>query len=280
MTINCKGQLIDLSIPKVMGILNVTPDSFYDGGRFVSEKNILIQVENMLQDGANFIDIGGQSSKPKAAIVSIDEELKRVVSIVDLILKKFPETMISIDTFNSKVAQIAVENGAAIINDISAGNLDDNMFETIAKLQVPYIMMHMRGTPQTMQEMTNYDDLLKDILFYFSEKVAKARSFGINDLIIDPGFGFAKTLEQNFELLNKLELFEMLELPILVGVSRKSMIYKTLETTPENALNGTSVLNTIALTKGGNILRVHDVKEAVECVKLYAMLDRNMRIIG
>ncbi|AIN72075.1 dihydropteroate synthase [Flavobacterium psychrophilum FPG101] len=280
MTINCKGQLIDLSTPKVMGILNVTPDSFYDGGRFVSEKNVLIQVENMLQDGANFIDIGGQSSKSKAAIVSIDEELKRVVSIVDLILKKFPETMISIDTFNSKVAQIAVENGAAIINDISAGNLDDNMFETIAKLQVPYIMMHMRGTPQTMQEMTNYDDLLKDILFYFSEKVAKARSFGINDLIIDPGFGFAKTLEQNFELLNKLELFEILELPILVGVSRKSMIYKTLETTPENALNGTSVLNTISLTKGGNILRVHDVKEAVECVKLYAMLDRNMRIIG
>ncbi|WP_134386419.1 dihydropteroate synthase [Flavobacterium psychrophilum] len=280
MTINCKGQLIDLSTPKVMGILNVTPDSFYDGGRFVSEKNVLIQVENMLQDGANFIDIGGQSSKAKAAIVSIDEELKRVVSIVDLILKKFPETMISIDTFNSKVAQIAVENGAAIINDISAGNLDDNMFETIAKLQVPYIMMHMRGTPQTMQEMTNYDDLVKDILFYFSEKVAKARSFGINDLIIDPGFGFAKTLEQNFELLNKLELFEMLELPILVGVSRKSMIYKTLETTPENALNGTSVLNTISLTKGGNILRVHDVKEAVECVKLYAMLDRNMRIIG
>lgn len=244
------------------------------------KKNVLIQVENMLQDGANFIDIGGQSSKSKAAIVSIDEELKRVVSIVDLILKKFPETMISIDTFNSKVAQIAVENGAAIINDISAGNLDDNMFETIAKLQVPYIMMHMRGTPQTMQEMTNYDDLVKDILFYFSEKVAKARSFGINDLIIDPGFGFAKTLEQNFELLNKLELFEMLKLPILVGVSRKSMIYKTLETTPENALNGTSVLNTISLTKGGNILRVHDVKEAVECVKLYAMLDRNMRIIG
>ncbi|SNB29997.1 Dihydropteroate synthase [Flavobacterium psychrophilum] len=278
MTINCKGQLIDLSTPKVMGILNVTPDSFYDGGRFVSEKNILIQVENMLQDGANFIDIGGQSSKPKAAIVSIDEELKRVVSIVDLILKKFPETMISIDTFNSKVAQIAVENGAAIINDISAGNLDDNMFETIAKLQVPYIMMHMRGTPQTMQEMTNYDDLLKDILFYFSEKVAKARSFGINDLIIDPGFGFAKTLEQNFELLNKLELFEMLELPILVGVSRKSMIYKTLETTPENALNGTSVLNTIALTKGGNILRVHDVKEAVECVKLYNQLHKFAQI--
>jgi dihydropteroate synthase len=274
MTINCKGQLIDLSLPKVMGILNVTPDSFYDGGRFVSDEKMLSQVEKMLQDGATFIDIGGQSSKPNATIVSVDEELKRVVSTVDLILKNFPEAIISIDTFNSKVAQIAVENGAAIINDISAGSLDDNMFETIAKLQVPYIMMHMRGTPQTMQQMTNYDDLVKDVLFYFSEKVAKARSFGINDLIIDPGFGFAKTSEQNFELLNKLELFEMLELPILVGISRKSMIYKTLETTPENALNGTSVLNTIALTKGANILRVHDVKEAVECVKLYNQLQK------
>ncbi|MFM9989312.1 dihydropteroate synthase [Flavobacterium sp.] len=278
MTINCKGQLIDLSLPKVMGILNVTPDSFYDGGRFVSDEKILSQVEKMLQDGATFIDIGGQSSKPNAEIVSVDDELKRVVSTVDLILKNFPETIISIDTFNSKVAQLAAENGAAIINDISAGSLDDNMFKTIAKLQVPYIMMHMRGTPQTMQQMTNYDDLVKDILLYFSEKVAKARSFGINDLIVDPGFGFAKTSEQNFELLNKLELFEILELPILVGISRKSMIYKTLETTPENALNGTSVLNTIALTKGANILRVHDVKEAVECVKLYNQLHKFVQI--
>jgi dihydropteroate synthase len=274
MTINCKGQLIDLSLPKVMGILNVTPDSFYDGGRFVSDEKMLSQVEKMLQDGATFIDIGGQSSKPNATIVSVDEELKRVVSTVDLILKNFPETIISIDTFNSKVAQIAVENGAAIINDISAGSLDDNMFEIIAKLQVPYIMMHMHGTPKTMQQMTKYDDLVKDVLFYFSEKVAKARSFGINDLIIDPGFGFAKTVEQNFELLKKLELFQILELPILVGVSRKSMIYKTLETTPENALNGTSILNTIALTKGTNILRVHDVKEAVECVKLWNTINR------
>ncbi|WP_395057044.1 dihydropteroate synthase [Flavobacterium sp.] len=274
MTINCKGQLIDLSLPKVMGILNVTPDSFYDGGRFVSDEKMLSQVEKMLQDGATFIDVGGQSSKPNATIVSVDEELKRVVSTVDLILKNFPETIISIDTFNSKVAQIAVENGAAIINDISAGSLDDNMFETIAKIQVPYIMMHMRGTPQTMSQMTNYDDLVKDMLLYFSEKVAKARSFGINDLIIDPGFGFAKTLEQNFELLNKLELFEILELPILVGISRKSMIYKMLETTPGNALNGTSVLNIISLTKGANILRVHDVKEAVECVKLYNQLQK------
>ncbi|WP_394758995.1 dihydropteroate synthase [Flavobacterium sp.] len=269
MTINCKGQLIDLSMPKVMGILNVTPDSFYDGGSFILDKNILLQVEKMLTDGAAFIDIGGQSSKPNATIISVDEELKRIVPVVDLILKNFPEAILSIDTFNSKVAQIAIENGAAIINDISAGSLDDKMFETVAKLQVPYIIMHMRGTPQTMQQMTNYDDLVKDILFYFSEKVAKARSFGINDLIIDPGFGFAKTVEQNFELLNKLDLFQMLELPILVGLSRKSMIYKTLETDAENALNGTSVLNTIALTKGANILRVHDVKEAMQCVKLY-----------
>ena len=274
MTINCKGQLIDLSRPKIMGILNVTPDSFYDGGSFTSDKNILSQVEKILTEGATFIDVGGQSSKPNAAVVSVYEELNRVVSAIDLILKNFPETIISIDTFNSKVAQIAIENGAAIINDISAGSLDDKMFETIAKLQVPYIMMHLRGTPQTMSKMTNYDDLLKDILFYFSEKVAKARSFGINDLIIDPGFGFAKTLEQNFELLHKLDLFRMLELPILVGISRKSMIYKTLETTARNALNGTSILNTIALSKGANILRVHDVKEAVECVKLYNQLQK------
>lgn len=256
-----------------MGILNVTPDSFYDGGRLASEKLIVNQVGKMLLEGATFIDIGGQSSKPNAAIVSVDEELKRVVSTVDLVLKNFPEAIISIDTFNSKVAQIAIENGAALINDISAGSLDDNMFETIAKLQVPYIMMHMRGTPQTMNQMTNYDDLVKEMLFYFSEKVAKAKSFGINDLIIDPGFGFAKTVEQNFELLHKLDLFQMLELPVLVGLSRKSMIYKTLETTPENALNGTSILNTIALTKGATILRVHDVKEAVECVKLFNQIN-------
>ena len=272
MTINCKGQLIDLSKPKIMGILNATPDSFYDGGKFNSDKNILLQVEKMLINGATFIDLGGQSSKPNANTITIDEELKRVVWVVDLILKNFPETILSIDTFNSKVAQTCVENGAAIINDISAGSMDDKMFETVAKLQVPYIMMHMRGNPKTMQKLTHYDDLVKDILFYFSEKIAIARSFGINDLIVDPGFGFAKTIEQNFELLSKLELFQMLELPILVGISRKGMIYKTLETDAENALNGTSVLNTIALTMGTNIIRVHDVKEAVECAKLFEMM--------
>ncbi|WP_310380149.1 dihydropteroate synthase [Flavobacterium sp.] len=272
MTINCKGQLIDLSIPKVMGILNVTPDSFYDVGKYTSDKDILNKVEKMLLDGATFIDIGGQSTKPNANIITTDEELKRVVPVVDLVLKNFPETLLSIDTFNSKVAKVCIDNGAALINDVSAGNLDPEMFEYIAKLQVPYIMMHMRGTPQTMQKLTDYNNLVKDILFYFSEKVAKARSFGINDLIIDPGFGFAKTVEQNFELMSKLELFQMLELPILVGISRKSMIYKTLEIDLEKALNGTSVLNTIALTKGANILRVHDVKEAMECIKLCELL--------
>jgi len=192
-----------------------------------------------------------------------------LVPVVDSILKNFPETLISIDTFNSKVAEICVQNGAAIINDISAGSLDDKMFDVVSQLQVPYIMMHMRGTPQTMKQLTNYDDLVKEILFYFSQKVAHARSFGINDLIIDPGFGFAKTVEQNFELLNKLELFQFLELPLLVGISRKSMIFKTLNTTLQNAMNGTFVLNTLPLTKSAHILRVHDVKEAVECVKLF-----------
>ncbi len=272
MTINCKGQLIDLAEPKVMGILNVTPDSFYDGGKFNSDKNILVQVQKMLTDGATFIDIGGQSSKPNAAIVTIDEELNRVVPIVDLIIKEFPNTLLSIDTFNSQIAKECIENGAAMINDISAGNIDDKMLETIGKLQVPYVMMHMKGTPQTMQTLTTYDDLVKDILFYFSEKIAKARSFGINDLIVDPGFGFAKTTAQNFELLRKLELFQILDLPLLVGISRKGMIYQTLETTAANALNGTTVLNTIALSKSANILRVHDVKEAVESIKLHNQL--------
>jgi len=272
MTINCKGKLIDLSTPKVMGILNVTPNSFYDGGKHVDEKSILLQVEKMLLEGATFIDIGGYSSKPNAEFVSEEEELQRILPVVQKVLNEFPGTIISIDTFRSKVAKETVESGAAMINDISAGNLDDAMLQTIADLQVPYIMMHMRGTPQTMQSMTQYENIVKEMIFYFSERVAKARSLGINDLIIDPGFGFAKTLEQNFEVLNKLELFQMLELPLLAGVSRKSMIYKTLETTAEFALNGTTSLNTISLLKGAKILRVHDVKEAVECVKLFNQL--------
>jgi dihydropteroate synthase len=269
MTINCKGQLIDLSTPKVMGILNVTPNSFFDGGKYANENEILSQVEKMLNDGATFIDIGAYSSKPNAEFVSEEEELSRIIPVVDLILKHFPEALISIDTFRSEVAKACIEKGAAIINDISAGNLDDKMLETVAKLNVPYIMMHMRGTPQTMKTMTNYEDIVKEMLFYFSEKINKARSFGINDLIVDPGFGFAKTLEQNYEVLQKAELFQMLELPLLVGFSRKSMIYKPLHATAEEALNGTTVLNTIALTKGAKILRVHDVKEAMECVTLF-----------
>ena len=257
-----------------MGVLNVTPDSFYDGGKYKDEASILKQVEQMLTDGATFIDIGAYSSRPNAEHVSEGEELRRILPIVKLILNAFPETLISIDTFRSSVAKQCIEAGAALINDISAGKLDDTMLPTIAELKVPYIMMHMRGTPQTMQSLTDYDDLIKDILFYFSERISNARDLGIVDVIIDPGFGFAKTLEQNFELLNKLELFKMIEKPLLVGVSRKSMIYKTLETSAKDSLNGTTVLNTIGLQKGASILRVHDVKEAMECVKLVESLIR------
>jgi len=272
MTINCKGNLIDLTSPKVMGILNVTPNSFFDGGKYADENSVLQQVEKMLVDGATFIDVGAYSSKPNAEFVSENEEISRLIPVIELILKNFPETLISVDTFRATVAKKAIENGACIINDISAGSLDENMIQTVAKIQVPYIMMHMKGNPQTMQSLAQYENIVKEMLFYFSEKVAQARSLGINDLIIDPGFGFAKTLEQNFEVMNTLELFQMLELPLLVGVSRKSMIYKTLETSAEFALNGTTVLNTIALQKGAKILRVHDVKEAIECVKLYNSL--------
>ncbi len=269
MTINCLGKLIDLTTPKVMGILNITPNSFYDGGQYVTEKSILNQVEKMLLEGAAFIDLGAYSSKPNAALVSEEEEIERLLPVIKSVLKHFPDTLLSIDTFRSEVAKVSLDLGAAMINDIAAGNLDEKMFETIAKYQVPYVMMHMKGTPQTMTLLTQYDNIVKEMLFYFSEKIATARSFGINDLVVDPGFGFAKTLEQNYEVLQHLELFQNLELPILVGVSRKSMVYKILETNAEDALNGTTVLNTIALTKGANILRVHDVKEAVEAAKLF-----------
>jgi dihydropteroate synthase len=272
MTINCKGNLIDLTSPKVMGILNVTPNSFFDGGKHNDENTIISQVEKMLHDGATFIDIGGYSSKPNAEFVSEKEELQRLIPVIDKIICEFPNIILSVDTFRSKVAKESIENGAAIINDISAGNLDAAMFETVAELQVPYIMMHMKGTPQSMHTRTDYKNIIKEMMFYFSEKVAKARSFGINDLILDPGFGFAKTIEQNFEVLRNLELFQLIDLPLLVGLSRKSMIYKTLETTPEFALNGTTALNTISLLKGAKIIRVHDVKEAVECVKLFEQL--------
>lgn len=271
MTINCKGQLISFEIPKVMGILNLTPNSFFDGGQYKSESEILSRVEKMLDEGADFIDVGAYSSKPSAAFVTEKEELERLLPTVRLLLKHFPDILLSIDTFRSQVAKAAIESGAAIINDISAGHLDEKMLETVGQLKVPYIMMHMRGTPKTMQSLTQYNDIVKEMLLYFSERIAAARSFGINDLIVDPGFGFAKTVEQNFEVLQKMDLFNILDLPVLAGISRKSMVYKSLQNTPEEALNGTTVLNTIALTKGAKILRVHDVKEALECVKLYGL---------
>ncbi len=273
MTINCKGQLIDLATPKVMGILNVTPNSFFDGGKYKNQQEILSQVELMLAEGATFIDVGAYSSKPNADFVSVKEELARIIPVVDLILKHFPKALLSIDTFRSEVAQLTIENGAALINDIAAGSLDEQMMAVVAKHNVPYIMMHMRGTPQTMQTMTDYKDIVKEMLFYFSQKVHQARSLGINDLILDPGFGFAKTTDQNYEVLQKMELFQMLELPLLAGISRKSMVYKPLHSNASEALNGTTVLNTIALTKGSKILRVHDVKEAMECITLYNKLN-------
>jgi len=268
MLINCKGRLIDLSQPKVMGILNCTPDSFFDGGKYKDETQLLSQAEKMLDEGADFIDIGAYSSKPNAEFVSEEEEVERIVPVVEVLLKHFPDTLISVDTFRAAVAKACVESGVAIVNDIAAGMLDDMMLETVGQLKVPYIMMHMRGTPQTMVKLTQYDDIVKEMLAYFAERINAARSFGINDIIIDPGFGFAKTFEQNYEVLNKMELFQMTGLPVLAGVSRKSMIYKLLGITPQEALNGTTALNTIALMKGANILRVHDVKEAKEVLKI------------
>ncbi len=273
MLINCKGTLTDLSQPKVMGILNCTPDSFFDGGKYKNENEFLQQAERLLNEGAGFIDIGAYSSKPNAEFVTNEEELKRIVPVVELLLKHFPDTIISIDTFRADVAKACVEAGASIINDISAGLLDENMLETVGQLKVPYIMMHMRGTSQTMTKLTQYNDIVKEMLFYFSERIEAARNCGIDDIIIDPGFGFAKTLEQNYEVMQKMELFKMIDLPILAGVSRKSMIYKLLGITPQEALNGTTVLNTVALVKGATILRVHDVKEAVETIKIIKNLE-------
>ncbi len=273
MTINCKGNRIDLSTPKVMGILNVTPDSFYDGGLYKNEAAILKQVKKMLDEGATFIDVGAYSSKPNAETISEIEELQRILPIVELLTSNFSNIVLSIDTFRSEVAKQCIGLGAALINDISAGSLDSKMIETVASLGVPYIMMHMRGTPQTMQQETHYENILKDILLYFSKRIAEARRYGMKDIIIDPGFGFGKTLKQNFELLKSIEGFKIVDLPLLIGMSRKSMIYKTLNTTPMEALNGTTALNMIALQKDASILRVHDVKEAMECVKLYRQLN-------
>jgi dihydropteroate synthase len=275
MTINCNGKLIDVSSPKIMGILNHTPDSFFDGGKYKTEKEMLLRTEKMLLEGADFIDVGAYSSRPSAAFVTEEQEIERLVFVLEILAKHFPEIPISIDTFRSEVARISLENGAAIINDISAFSLDEKMLDVVAHYKVPYIMMHMRGTPQTMQQFVDYDNLTKDVFYYFSEKIALAKAKGVNDLIVDVGFGFSKTLEQNYELLNNLDFFQQFGLPLLVGVSRKSMIYKALDITPVEALNGTTVIHTIALQKGANILRVHDVKEAKETVKLLQVFNAN-----
>lgn len=272
MTINCNENLIDLSTPKVMGILNVTPDSFFDGGSYKNIERYIAQAGKMLIEGATFIDIGAYSSKPGAAEVSVEEELQRILPVVQSITKEFPNCIISIDTFRSSVAKVCIEEGAAMVNDISGGQLDPNMLATVAQLKVPYILMHMRGTPQNMQQKTTYTDLIQDIIFYFSEQLQKAKEAGINDVILDPGFGFSKNVKQNFQLLEGLELLQNLDVPILAGISRKSMIYKTLEIDAKNALNGTTALNMVCLNNGASILRVHDVKEAMECVTLFNAL--------
>lgn len=272
-TFQIKGRVYSFDKPKIMGILNLTPDSFFEGSRVsLEEKMILGSAEKMILEGADFLDIGGYSTRPGAVDISIDEEIQRVAPAISLIKREFPEILISVDTFRSEVAKTAVESGSDLINDISAGNLDSQMLATVAQLNVPYIAMHMRGTPQTMQGETAYQDLIPEILSYFSEKLKQFRKLGIKDVIIDPGFGFAKTREQNFQLLRDLKNFNVLGLPILAGVSRKSMIYKTLQISPSEALNGTTALNMFALLQGANILRVHDVKEAKETVTLFEQL--------
>ena len=266
-TINVNGQLMELQSPQVMGILNITPDSFYAGSRKQTEADILSRTRQILEEGASIIDIGAYSSRPNADHISPDDEMQRLRTALHLINRDFPDAVISIDTFRADVARMCVEEyGAAIINDISAGRMDEQMFTTIAQLGVPYIIMHMQGTPQDMQTNPHYENLLKEVFFYFSEKVQRLRDLGVKDIILDPGFGFGKTLEHNYQLMNHLEEFSVFDLPLLVGISRKSMIYKLLESTPEEALNGTSILNTIALLKGANLLRVHDVKAATEAI--------------
>lgn len=272
MTINCKGTLLDLSTPKVMGILNITPDSFFDGGKYKNEHDILAQTEKMLTEGATFIDVGAYSSRPGAKHISEEEELQRILPVIELLTKNFPEILISVDSFRSKVAEESINAGAAIINDISGGKMDGKMFTIVAKLQVPYIMMHMQGTPQNMQVNPHYENVVTEVISFFAEQLFKLRQLKVNDVIIDVGFGFGKTLDQNYELLKNLSLFKNLDVPILTGVSRKSMLYKLLETSQQEALNATTVANTVALLNGTNILRVHDVKEAVEAVTIVSQL--------
>lgn len=271
LTLNCKGNLIFLDEPKIMGILNITPDSFYKNSR-TDLTNLIVIAQSMIDDGADFLDVGGFSSRPGAIDIPQDEELNRIIPAIELLVNKFPDIPISVDTFRSKVAKEAVNVGAALINDITGGDGDEQMFKTIAELKVPYILMHMRGNPRNMHGKTNYNDLLGDIIYYFSKRINELTEHGVNDIILDPGFGFAKTVEQNFYLLEHLHDLSVLKLPVMVGLSRKSLIHKTLNIKPNNALNGTTVLNTIALLNNAKILRVHDVKQAKELIKLVTFM--------
>ena len=275
-TLNVDGKIIDLSQPKVMGIINITPDSFFSGSRKQSESEILHQAEKMLNEDADFLDLGAYSSRPGAEDISFEEEENRLIPAIKLIKTHFSDALISVDTFRSSIAEKAINSGAHIINDISGGTLDEKMFKTVGKLQVPYILMHMKGTPQTMKNLNQYDDIVQEISFYFSEKINQLKAFGAKDIVLDLGFGFAKNIEQNYFLLNHLAEFRMFGFPVLAGLSRKSMIWKALGIQPEDALNGTSILNTIALQNGASILRVHDVKEAKECVKIFELLSSSI----
>lgn len=268
-TLNCKGKLLDLSSPIVMGVLNVTPDSFFDGGKYNSEKSILSQAEKMIREGASIIDIGGMSSRPGAEIIDEKEELDRVIPAIKSIRKSFPNQIISIDTIHGKVAKMAVDHGASMINDISAGTIDPSMLDIVAELNVPYILMHMQGQPENMQKKPIYDDVLVEVVDFLIEKLGQLRGLGIKDIIIDPGFGFGKEIEHNFRLVKSLHVFKILECPILAGLSRKSFIYKTLKISSKESLTGTIALNLIALQQGAKILRVHDVKEAIETIKIW-----------
>ena len=267
-TLNLRGNIHSLTVPAVMGIINATPDSFYAPSRFSIETEILATAEKMVTDGVAIFDVGGYSTRPGATDISEAEELSRVVKVIDLLHSHFPKIPISIDTFRSNVAKVAVAHGAAMVNDISGGGIDENMIDTVGQLQVPYVLTHTRGTPQNMQEATNYQDLIKEMLDYFEEKLNQLRKVGVKDVLLDLGFGFAKKLDHNFELLKHLEVFHMFKLPILIGLSRKSMIYKSLQCTASEALNGTTVVHTAAILKGASMLRVHDVKEAVEVISL------------
>ncbi len=274
MTINCNGYLLDLSKPVVAGILNVTPDSFYDGGKYTEIEEIKIRAEQIMEEGAAIIDIGAFSSRPGANHISEKEELNRLIPVLEMLQKDYSDAILSVDTYRSEIAKIVVNDfGVSIINDISAGNMDENMFQVIADLNVPYIMMHMKGTPDNMQDNPQYDDLFKEILMFFAEKLNIAKQIGINDVIIDPGFGFGKTLEHNYQLLNEFEKLKITDCPILVGLSRKSMMYKLLESNPKDVLPASLALNMVALEKGASILRVHDVKETVQVVKVFNQLN-------